>query len=109
MINSAVQGSGQLKFRPNLHLTRLGWVTEKLIRTRLCIWVKPIDLGHQLGRVGFNDLAGLTMNWVKFVDFFGFYFFGPLRPELMGFLNNKDLKNFEFIISDWASFLLHLF
>ena len=109
MISSAVQGSDQLKFRHNPHLTRLGWVTEKLIRTRLCIWVKPIDLGHRLGRVGFNDLAGLDHELGQICRFSWILFFWPFWPKLMGFLNNKVLKNFEFIISDWAFFLLHLF
>ena len=84
MISSAVQGSGQLKFRPNLHLTRLGWVTEKLIRTRLCIWVKPIDLGHQLGRVGFNDLAGLDHKLGQICRFSWILFFWAFTARIDG-------------------------
>ena len=37
----------------------------------------------------------LTTNWVKFVDFHGFNFFGPFCPKLLGFLDYKDLNFFE--------------
>ena len=97
----AVHESSHPGFGPNPHLTRLGRVTEKLIRNQLTYGLDPsgriISLNgsdHRFG--GLNLLLGLSLNFIGF-DFLGLFESWHIR---LGLFFTKFLLKWAFI-STW--------